>query len=292
MLGRRQFRFPFFGSAAPAPSRAWDEAVTRWLQEHAHKRALESDRFHLEWLGRFFNGKLLDEITKPLIHEAIRAKQAEGVANSTVNRMLSVLRALLRRAVDEWEWLEVAPKITLLPQKTLRVRFLSQDEAVRLLAELPSHLADMAAFTLMTGLRASNVTGLRWSQIDLDRRVAWIHADESKGGRAIPVPLNDDAVQVVARQLAKHREYVFTYRGKRITQVSTKAWYAALKRAGIEDFRWHDLRHTWASWHAQDGTPLFALQELGGWQSPEMVRRYARLSVQHLTGYASNLSLP
>ena len=61
---------------------------------------------------------------------------------------------------------------------------------------------------------------------------------------------------------------------------------AALKRAGIEDFRWHDLRHCWASWHVQNGTPLFALQELGGWESPEMVRRYAHLSACHLAPYA------
>ena len=73
------------------------------------------------------------------------------------------------------------------------------------------------------------------------------------------------------------------------SQVSTKAWYAALKRAGITDFRWHDLRHTWASWHVQNGTPLFALQELGGWASAEMVRRYAHLAADHLAPYAERL---
>ena len=212
--------------------------------------------------------------------------------NSTVNRMLSVLRALLRRSVEEWECLDVAPKISLLPQRTLRVRFLRQDEASRLLKELPTHLAAMASFTLVTGLRASNVTGLKWSQVDLTRRLAWVHADEDKGRRAIPVPLNDDAVSILERQHGQCRNFVFTYRGKRIRQVSTKAWYAALDRAGISDFRWHDLRHTWASWHAQDGTPLFALQELGGWQSQEMVCRYAHLSVHHLMGYLSNVRLP
>ena len=71
--------------------------------------------------------------------------------------------------------------------------------------------------------------------------------------------------------------------------VSTKAWYHALQRAGIEDFRWHDLRHTWASWHVQNGTPLHALQELGGWESPEMVRRYAHFSAEHLAPYADRL---
>ena len=70
---------------------------------------------------------------------------------------------------------------------------------------------------------------------------------------------------------------------------STKAWYAALAAAGIEDFRWHDLRHTWASWHVQAGTPLFALQEMGGWETAEMVRRYAHLAADHLVPYAETL---
>lgn len=64
--------------------------------------------------------------------------------------------------------------------------------------------------------------------------------------------------------------------------------YKALKRAGIEDFRWHDLRHTWASWHVQGGTPLFALQELAGWETERMVRRYAHLAAEHLAGWAGN----
>jgi integrase len=103
------------------------------------------------------------------------------------------------------------------------------------------------------------------------------------------VPLNGEAMALVRKQVGKHPTYVFRFRGQRIRQVSTKAWYAALERAGIEDFRWHDLRHCWASWHVQNGTPLFALQELGGWQSPEMVRRYAHLAADHLAPYAERL---
>ncbi|HEY6451821.1 MAG TPA: tyrosine-type recombinase/integrase, partial [Steroidobacteraceae bacterium] len=80
----------------------------------------------------------------------------------------------------------------------------------------------------------------------------------------------------------------FTYHGQPIKQVSTAAWYKALKRAGFEDFRWHDLRHTWASWHVQGGTPLFALQELAGWETEKMVRRYAHLAAEHLAVYAGN----
>lgn len=74
-------------------------------------------------------------------------------------------------------------------------------------------------------------------------------------------------------------------------QVSTKAWKKALKRAGIEDFRWRDLRHTWASWHVQSGTPLHVLQELGGWQTATMVRRYAHLAVDHLAAYVGHTNI-
>jgi integrase len=129
------------------------------------------------------------------------------------------------------------------------MRFLRHEEGQRLLAALPEHLAAMASFTLSTGLRAANVTGLQWTQVDLVRRVAWIHLDQAKARRVIPVPLNNDAVLLLRQRLGKHPLYVFSYHGKRITQVSTKPWYAALGAAGIADFRWHDLRHTWASWH-------------------------------------------
>lgn len=121
-------------------------------------------------------------------------------------------------------------------------------------------------------MRRANVTGLQWSQLDLARRLAWIHPDQAKARKAIAVPLNSEAVVIIRKQ------------------VSTRAWYGALQRAGINDFRWHDLRHTWASWHVQSGTPLHVLQELGGWESAEMVRRYAHLSADHLAPYADRLS--
>jgi integrase len=116
-----------------------------------------------------------------------------------------------------------------------------------------------------------------------------VHPDQTKVRKAIPVPLNAGAVVIIRRQTGKHPTRVFSYQGRPIRQVSTKAWSAALKRAGITDFRWHDLRHTWASWHVQNGTPLHALQELGGWGSSEMVRRYAHFSAEHLAPCADRL---
>ena len=236
------------------------------------------------------NGVKLEDINRELVDRITRERKAEGVSNATVNRMLEVIRAILRKAANEWDWLSKAPVMRMLSEPTRRVRWITREEAERLLATLPAHLRAMAKFSLETGLRKSNVTGLMWSQVDLMRRCAWIHPDQAKARKAIAVPLSAAAVIVLREQIGKHPERVFTFRGKPITQVNTKAWRTALKAAGIANFRWHDLRHTWASWHVQAGTPLHVLQELGGWESVEMVRRYAHLSSDHLAEYVDRMS--
>ena len=86
----------------------------------------------------------------------------------------------------------------------------------------------------------------------------------------------------------QHPRWCFTFSGKRIHQSST-AWGLAKQRAGIEDFRFHDLRHTWASWHVQSGTSLPELMELGGWKSYEMVLRYAHLAPEKLISVAGRI---
>lgn len=272
------------------PKYSWQDAVIRWMTEQAHKRSLIDDQRIFNWLHEHLHGVALESITKTKIEQLKQVKIDTGVSNATVNRMLALVRSVLNRAEKEWEWIEKAPHVRLLQEEQGRVRWLTFEESERLLAELPSHLAAMARFTLATGLRASNVSGLEWSQIDMQRRCAWIHADQAKGKKSIAVPLNNDAMAVIRAQIGKHPEFVFTYRGNPISgQQSTKAWWKALKRAGIENFRWHDLRHTWASWHIQNGTPIHILQELGGWTDSDMVKRYAHLSPMHLSGYANNI---
>ncbi len=129
-------------------------------------------------------------------------------------------------------------------------------------------------------------------QVDLSRQAAWVHPDQAKARKAIAVPLNGTAMRILREQRGLHPVFVFTYDGKPVKQLSTKAWYKALERAGIQSFRWHDLRHTWASWHVQNGTPLFALQELAGWETEKMARRYAHFATSHLAVYADNVEPP
>lgn len=271
------------------PRYKWEDAVIRWVNETKHKATHHDDLCHLRWVDIYLRGKELSAITRDDIDIIIKNRLSEGASNATTNRTLAVIRSILRRATHDWEWIDRHPKIKLLPEPKRRIRWLTQEEASRLIAELPEHLAAMARFSLETGLRQANVTGLTWHQVDLQRQCAWIHPDQAKAKKAIPVPLSQAAVSIIREQSGKHQEFVFTYKGSRIIQVSTKAWYKALDRAGIEDFRWHDLRHTWASWHVRNGTPLNVLQELGGWETQDMVQRYAHLSSNHLAEYAQNM---
>ncbi len=267
------------------PDRVWQEAVVRYLGETSHKASQDADKSHFRWLDPHLRDASLKDIKRDCLEKLIQAKLSEGVKPSTVNRILEVVRAVLRKAANEWEWIDRAPSFRFLKEPTHRVRYLTHAEADRLVVALPLHLAAMARFGLETGLRRANVTGLLWEQVDLARRCAWIHPDQAKARKAIPVPLSAVACEVIDQQAGKHETHVFTFRGKPVTQVNTKAWRKALDRVGIENFRWHDLRHTWASWHAQSGTPLPVLQELGGWGSSEMPRRYAHFGSEHLMPY-------
>lgn len=119
-----------------------------------------------------------------MIDKIVKAKLQEGVKPSTVNRMLEIIRAILRKTEREWEWLDKAPIIRLLKEENRRIRWITHEEVECLLKELPERLADMACFALATGLRMSNITRLKWKDVDLNRGHAWIHPDEAKATKS------------------------------------------------------------------------------------------------------------
>lgn len=286
-----KFRFELWSTKTlnSLPQKSWMDAVLRWLEESTHKRTLEDDRTHLRWADNYLREFQLSRINQDHIEQLAQQRESTGVSPATVNRMLEIIRAILRKAYKEWGWLHTVPAIRMRKIDNKRIRWLTYKEANNLLTELPPHLQDMASFTLCTGLRESNVTHLKWKDVDLNRKHTLVHPDESKTKKAIPVPLNQQALEILNRQKGKNSEYVFTYKRNPVTRCNNHAWRKALKRAGIEDFRWHDLRHTWASWHVQNGTSLHELQQLGGWSNYETVLRYAHLSGQHLQHAAEKI---
>ncbi len=268
------------------PKHSWDEAARKWLDETPCDRKRHADNLKIRWLQPYLGGKMLSDITRDDIAGIGKAKCAHA-SPATANRHLALVRAILRRAWREWEWIEKVPVVKLYEELKRRVRWITPAQARKLLAELPGHQREMVLFALGTGLRQGNVTGLCWSQVDIERRTIWIPAKQAKGGEDLHVPLNELTCAVLKRQAGEHPERVFAYKGKPITWANTRGWRSALKRAGIVDFRWHDLRHTWASWLIQNGTPLYDLQEMGGWKSAAMVRRYAHLAPENLVRHSA-----
>lgn len=142
------------------------------MNEKAYKATIKGDVNLLRWLDPLLGGKDLATITRSTIEQITDEKLARGCSNATVNRTLGLVRAILHRCVNEWEWLERAPHVRMLREPTRRIRFVTREDTQPLLAELPEHLADMAACSLATGLRVANVTGLQWEQVDLARQLA------------------------------------------------------------------------------------------------------------------------
>jgi integrase len=270
------------------PNMSWREAVVRYMRESSNK-SRKDDISLFRILDEYLGEISLHQIDNHIIQKIINGRAKDGVGNATINRSLEKVRAILNLAHDDWKVFCDPPKIRLLPEAKKRVRWITRSEANRLLKELPDHLSWMAEFSLETGLRKTNVTGLEWSQIDLSRRVLTVEVEQVlKSDKAFSIPLSDRATEIIVAQIGKNRQYVFTYQGEHMKEVNGKAWSKALQRAGIENFRWHDLRHTWATWHVQNGTPLYILQELGNWSSFEMVKRYAHFSVDHLAQFVTN----
>ncbi len=267
----------------------WQTAVLRYLEDNAEKRSLPIDKLHLLELDPYLRDKCLGDINMDVLREFVQHRlRVDGVANATVNRALEIVRRILYLARDDWEWIMRVPKIRMLKEPKRRVRFLKDMEADRLMLALPEHMVPVVRFALATGCRMREILRLEWSRVDLDRRVSWLEAGTTKNEEGRGVPLNRDAILALREVQGQHERWCFTYKGKRMEAIGS-AWKRSLKRAGIEKFRFHDLRHTWASWHVMNGTSLQELMELGGWKSYEMVLRYAHLAPEHLSDAASRI---
>jgi integrase len=265
----------------------WDEAIARWKTEKAAKRSLARDAEAFDAVAEFFAGQPLREITAPRIAKLRQVLQV-GRKAGTVVRLLAPVRSVLRAAVG-WGWLTDAPAVVMPKIERGEPRFLTREEFERLHKELPPHLQPMARFSVETGQRFGSVAGLKWSAVDLARAHAYITSSTSKSKKAIALPLNTAALAVLRAQSGKHAVYVFADHKDRAPIGSVKtAWLKAVKRAGLDGFRWHDLRHTWASWHTANGTPPVVLKELGGWASLAMVERYSHLSPGHLAQWVES----
>jgi integrase len=263
------------GEAEPV---TWGEAVKAWIE--VKPRSL-SEKYMIRALD------LSPDSPLPLSDSAIK-KALPSSSPGSWNRYLSLVKA-----IHTCVGIAAFP-IKRRPTPQGRTRWLTAEEWLTLkkcLQEESPTLADLAEFSVHTGLRENNALELRWDQIDLQRRVAWFYADQMKGKVAHGIPLNDAAMSVLARRRRISKVYVFPApdSGKPYTKASNRAWYAALKKSKLNGVVWHTLRHTWASWAVMSGVRLEELMRLGGWKTYSMVLRYAHLAPEHLSEAASKV---
>lgn len=257
----------------------------------------ESELLSLAKFARNYQDRQITDVTRESVHIALSFCKTAG----TYTRYRTMIAAILNAAKQEG-WLREVPKLAVRTDKKTKPRvWLTHEEWARLYAELPSHMKPMAAFAVETGLRQANVLGLTWDRVDLARKLVWVEGIETKSGVALSVPLSQGALDVLKAVEGQHKTFVFTYRGKPIKEIKT-AFQAACIRAGVGrmgndspttagryvGFTWHGLRHTWATWHIQNGTPLEVLQKLGGWSDLRMVMNYLHHSAGHLAAFADN----
>jgi integrase len=245
------------------PRYSWLAARKRWLAE-TRKRSKARDEQILVWFDEHLKDADVQSITRDVIDE-LRALKAEERSQATADRHMALLRAILRKCVNDWQVLESAPKVPMYRPRSAEPRWLTREQFARLCKELPQHLQLAARFAVLTGLRMSSMLSLTWDRVDLKKRRAWIPSEQMKAGRTHGVPLSQAAVTVLkelrafqekqeAEHLAwceRHREsyvpakseFVFTWRRERIADCNTKSFKDAVARAKLEPLRWHDLRH-------------------------------------------------
>tara|TARA_B100001248_G_scaffold261862_1_gene254692 strand:+ start:2040 stop:2840 length:801 start_codon:yes stop_codon:yes gene_type:complete len=251
----------------------WNEAVKEYYR---FRNIGKNDFTYRKYFDPLLKNKELNSLSKSDIAE-IRSG-IKGKAG-TVNRYLSFFRAILTFAYEELGWLDNKPLVKGVKDSPRNTLYFSQEDVQRLYVLLPEHLKKPFIFSLLTGVRMSNCLNLKWEQIK-ENQIA-IEATETKNGKVLCVPLNKKCKELIS-SIERKGPYVFTYAGRKISRASNTGWYTALKKAGLEGYRWHDLRHTWASHHVQNGTPLHTLQVLGGWSDFNIVTRYAHLSNDYL----------
>ena len=271
------------------------KAVERYrLEVSPSKRDGEHQARQLDWWAERLGDHPLGSITPSMVAEARDILGAEGRAPATVVRYLAALSALYTQSNKEWGICEDNPVLKVRKPKEPRgrVRYLTQEEVSRLLAACRSHslLYRAVMLSLATGARAGEILGLDWSDIHLDRRVAILHHTKNGERRVLSLAAPQALECLLEVPEADRKGKVFPSRKDPSKPIDLRVPFGkALQEAGIEDFHWHDLRHTAASHLAMSGASSGEIAEVLGHKTLAMVKRYAHLSDDHISGVAERL---
>lgn len=260
----------------------FEEIVNDYLELYAkpNKNSWISDYYNLKALAAFFKGKFISRI-KPQDIEGYKMHRKQEVSASTVNRELATLKTMFAKAV-EWGKLKSNPakKIKPFKENKARLRYLEKEEIERLISACSDSLRPIVILAIFTGMRRGEILNLKWADTDFKKDV--IYLENTKNGENREVFMSAIVKNALIR-IPKHQSspYLFYTRKSKHRKTVKAAFKEALQKAGIDNFHFHDLRHTFGSQLSMRGCDLNTIRDLMGHKSVKMTLRYAHLSPTH-----------
>lgn len=277
------------------PTRTFKQAVVKYLNDYQHKRSISRDICAFKRIMPHIGDLHLDRIHNDTLAQYRQARRKDGVMAATINKELSCIRRILNLAARVWRhgngmsWLDSPPLIELEQGPARKPYPLSWEEQDRLFREMPGHLQPMALYKVNTGCREQEVCQLRWEwevQVPELKTSLFILPSndqfQTKNSQERVVVLNSIARRVVNEQRGKSKEYVFTYRGRKILRIHNWGWKLARARAGLSNVRVHDLRHTFGHRLRAAVVSFEDRQDLFGHKSERMTTHYSAPDISRL----------
>jgi len=245
-----------------------------------NKKSWKTDRGRLKNLISSFEYWKLKDIS-PYNIEKLKEQLIDELSPATVNRYLALLKHMFNLAI-KWKKAKHNPvkDVKFFKENNRRLRYLEEEEIPVLIENCNQYIKPLVLTAVYTGIRRGKLFTLKWT--DIDFRNSLVTIENSKSGETRQAPMNSKVRETLLRLKSENKsEYVFSNRfGKPFRDIST-AFHTALRKSGIENFRFHDLRHTFAAHLAMAGIPLLTIKELLGHKTIEMTMRYAHLSHKH-----------
>lgn len=281
------------------------ELIDRYIRDvlPTKRKSEQRQGAQLIWWKRQLGSYLLSDITSPMIAEQrdilLRGttKQGKIRSPSTVVRYMAALSHAFTIAIKEWNWIEDSPirKVTKPREPRGRVRFLDEEERIRLLDACQQssnlYLYTIVILALSTGMRQGEILNLKWASVDFEKGRVILH--ETKNGEIRQVAIAGHALELL-QKLGKIRRldthYLFPGKFPKKPIDIRSAWEIAVKRSAITNLRFHDLRHSCASYLAMNGASLAEIAEVLGHKTLAMVKRYAHLSENHTASVISKMN--
>lgn len=275
---------------SPCNDSTFKEMMNKYLDEYSPKKAYKTymrDKSLAFHLNEHFGCLKLTEITPKDIYAYKVKRKREGAAPKTINNELALMGHAYNLAMKEWEWIDSNPVAKVSKEKVNNeiIRWLTLDEERRLLEASPCWLREIILFALNTGLRQGEIIGLTWDRVDLLSKTFTILEQKNKGKDTLP--LNEKAMEIlIVRNKSRSIKSNFVFYNKHGNKIVSsnlgRSFRSVVKKAGIEKFRFHDLRHTFATRLIQNGIDIYTVQRLGRWKSMQVVMRYAHHHAESL----------